>query len=185
MLKNMCISKSKFLPYLESSYCNLLMQHWHKYEDRDNAEVIRLVLLHVASFGKTDAVILYLIENCSFYEELCFNSLTNNCTIKLSSVTKALRCPNVLVVVQECETYLSLQALTDTHCQQPCQGTRTTHRLVGQFVLEGTSGGLQSYLVPERDKLRDQTKLLRAFHSWVLKTSKAGDQRLEKSSRQP
>lgn len=108
MLKNMFISKSKFLLYLESSYCNLLMQDQHKYKDRDNAKVTRLVLLHMAGFGKTDTVISYLIENCSFYEELCFNCIINNCTVKLSSVTKVLRCPNVLVVVQECNTYLLL-----------------------------------------------------------------------------
>lgn len=66
MLKNMFISKSKFLPYLESSYCNLLMQDEHRYEDRDNGKVVRLVLLHVADFGKPGAEISYLIGDCVF-----------------------------------------------------------------------------------------------------------------------
>lgn len=69
MLKTMFISKNQILTYLESSYCNLLMQDQHKHEDRDNAMVMRLVLLHMAGFGKKDAVISYLIENCSFHEE--------------------------------------------------------------------------------------------------------------------
>lgn len=68
------------------------MQDQHKYEDRDNAKVMRLVLLHMAGFEKTDAVILYVTGHCSFYEELCFNCIINNCTVKLSSVTEVLRC---------------------------------------------------------------------------------------------
>lgn len=91
MPKNMFITKSKFLPYLESSYCNLLMQDQHKYEDRDNAKVTRLVLFHVASLGKTDAVISYLIENGSFYEELCFNCVNKQLYSKTELCVKSLK----------------------------------------------------------------------------------------------
>lgn len=62
MLKNIFISTPKFLPYLESSYCNLLVQDQHKYKDRDKAEVMRLVLLCMVDCGKTDAMIFFLFD---------------------------------------------------------------------------------------------------------------------------
>lgn len=108
MLKHILTLKTKFLSgaqHLQSYNEKILMQDQYKYKETDNANITRLILPHMAGFGKT-CNDFYLIENWIYFEKLCFNCVIYICTVKLSSVTKVLRCLTILVVPQNCNPHL-------------------------------------------------------------------------------